>query len=186
MLTNRLDLSHAPCKVSPLCTSFLLKLNFDFVTIHNVLLFILSKWPSFDYLTNILRRWKEEMGTSLSPNWLQHQSHEDLPRLSLPHSLWSSPKFSFKIVKEREKSARSFFPQVGTRQMIFCHGRTLSPPDPRSEGTISIWKKRFLRRFSLVSLLGDIDQTHFVVFCIKTHSFYRFHMLRRIQKLCLN
>ena len=159
MLTNRLDLSHAPCKVSPLCTSFLLKLNFDFVTIHNVLLFILSKWPSFDHQTNIQRR--KEMGASLSPNWLQHQSHEDLPRLSLSHSLWSPPMgCSLSRLWKREKSPQdpSFFPQVGTRQMIFCHGRTLSPPDPRSEGTISIWKKRFFRRLSH-SRLGDLDQT---------------------------
>ena len=134
-LTNRLDLSHAPCKVSPLCTSFLLKLNF--VTIHNVLLFILSKWPSFDHLTNIPRRRGDGgptllIGYNINPMKIfqgssSHIHFDPLQRV-----------FSFKIVKEREKSARSSFPQVGTRQMIFCHGRTLSLAYPRSEGTISI------------------------------------------------
>jgi len=135
--TNRLDLSPAPCKVSPLCTSFL-KLNFDFVTIHNVLLFILSKWPSFDQYPKKKRRWGPRsllIGYNINPMKIfqgspSHIHFDPLQRL-----------FSFEIVKEREKSARSFFPQVGTRQMIFCHGRTLSPPDPRSEGTISILKE---------------------------------------------
>ena len=45
------------------------------------------------------------MGASLSPNWLQHQSHEDLPRLSLPHSLWSPPTgCSLSRLWKREKS----------------------------------------------------------------------------------
>ena len=148
MLTNRLDLSHAPCKVSPLCTSFLLKLNFDFVTIHNVLLFILSKWPSFDQYPKKKRRWGPRsllIGYNINPMKIFQGSpshiHFDPIQSSLSR-LW-----------KREKSPQdpSFFPQVGTRQMIFCHGRTLSPPDPRSEGTISIWKKRFFRRLSHLS-----------------------------------
>ena len=137
LLTNRLDLSHAPCKVSPLCTSFLLKLNFDFVTNHNVLAFILSKWSSFDHLTNIRRRRGEWdltllIGYNINPMKIFQGSpshiHFDPPQRVV----------LFRDCERQRKSTRSFFPQVGTRQMIFCHGRTLSLAYPRSEGTISI------------------------------------------------
>ena len=178
MLTNRLDLSPAPCKVSPLCTSFL-KLNFDFVTIHNVLLFILSKWPSFDQYPKKKRRWGPRsllIGYNINPMKIfqgspSHIHFDPLQRL-----------FSFEIVKEREKSARSFFPQVGTDQTNDFLSRT-NPFSSRSQvrrNNFNLKEKIFETFISLVSLLGDIDQTHFVVFCIKTHSFYRFRMLGRI------
>ena len=100
MLTNRLDLSPAPCKVSPLCTSFL-KLNFDFVTIHNVLLFILSKWPSFDQYPKKKRRWGPRsllIGYNINPMKIFQGSPSHIhfdPLQSSLSKLW-----------EREKSPR--------------------------------------------------------------------------------
>ena len=136
VLTNRLDLSHAPCKVSPLCTSFLLKPNFDFVTIHNVLLFIFcqSGLPLIIYqYPEKKRRWGPHsllIGYNINPMKIFQGS---------PSHIHFDPLQQVVLFQDCERERkRSFFPQVGTRQMIFCHGRTLSPPDPRSEGTISI------------------------------------------------
>ena len=183
LLTNRLDLSHAPCKVSPLCTSFL-KLNFDFVTIHNVLLFILSKWPSFDQYPKKKRRWGPRsllIGYNINPMKIfqgspSHIHFDLLQRVVLFRDC------------ERERKVREILLPSSPDQTNDFLSRT-NPFSSRSQvrrNNFNLKEKIFETFISLVLLLGDIDQTHFVVFCIKTHSYYRFHMLQRIQKIYLS